>query len=480
MRVYPIHSKARTKRKDIAAAPLLPSLGAIADFTEKTSFTFVHDAASSITRTPQDKARDLYSVRDAGAPSDGATDARAAFAVAAGRRGLAIIPFMASGYAFSSPLANTQGAFLPDPMLTWDELTDAGKFDWGTPDAGWTYDGVINDRHAATWRFADRVLVGEAACRFAADSSTDDGGTSWMSDATTAPSYLGVNAQLLSTARFLPYAVVAASRGSDVNGNNPIGFGAAVINNVAGKNAWGGIIEMQHEIGASLSLCWEIGAKFKSAGPSTALNAYNNGAGVMGLWFAGGGDSAFGGAATHPSNTAMVVLRNNNAGAITAGWQRALVVKSNALDGTDGSAGSSGTGVAIALARRHAIDWGAPTDGGLGTGAFGFRIVSSVVDATNAVQIVPTDSTIQFLDRSGNVFFSAIDGGNDYLLTRSSTGQGRLDAAGASTNADVYLVPKGTGNVKFGTHTASADAAVSGYITIKDSTGATRKLAVIT
>jgi hypothetical protein len=42
------------------------------------------------------------------------------------------------------------------------------------------------------------------------------------------------------------------------------------------------------------------------------------------------------------------------------------------------------------------------------------------------------------------------------------------------------LTPKGAGAVRFGTLTASADAPITGYITIKDSDGTVRKLAVIT
>lgn len=53
-------------------------------------------------------------------------------------------------------------------------------------------------------------------------------------------------------------------------------------------------------------------------------------------------------------------------------------------------------------------------------------------------------------------------------------------AEGSDTNIDIRMTPKGTGVLRFGTLTASADAAVSGYITIKDSAGATCKLAVIT
>lgn len=54
-----------------------------------------------------------------------------------------------------------------------------------------------------------------------------------------------------------------------------------------------------------------------------------------------------------------------------------------------------------------------------------------------------------------------------------------LSAQGSDTNIDLTLTPKGTGNVRFGTLTASADAPITGYITIKDSGGTVRKLAVI-
>ena len=46
-------------------------------------------------------------------------------------------------------------------------------------------------------------------------------------------------------------------------------------------------------------------------------------------------------------------------------------------------------------------------------------------------------------------------------------------------NLDIVLTPAGTGVVKFGTHSALAAETVQGYITIKDSGGTTRKLAVV-
>jgi hypothetical protein len=50
---------------------------------------------------------------------------------------------------------------------------------------------------------------------------------------------------------------------------------------------------------------------------------------------------------------------------------------------------------------------------------------------------------------------------------------------GTDTNIDLALTPKGTGLVRFGTHTATA-LTISGYIEIKDAGGTIRKLAVVT
>lgn len=72
--------------------------------------------------------------------------------------------------------------------------------------------------------------------------------------------------------------------------------------------------------------------------------------------------------------------------------------------------------------------------------------------------------------------------GNEDGLTETSKAAGRvgLEARGASAAIDIHLEPKGSGVMRFGTHTANADAPVSGYITIKDTAGTVRKLAVIT
>ena len=62
----------------------------------------------------------------------------------------------------------------------------------------------------------------------------------------------------------------------------------------------------------------------------------------------------------------------------------------------------------------------------------------------------------------------------------SASASPAMSAQGSDTNIDLALTPKGTGVVQFGTHTANADVAISGFITIRDAGGTLRKLAVIT
>lgn len=59
------------------------------------------------------------------------------------------------------------------------------------------------------------------------------------------------------------------------------------------------------------------------------------------------------------------------------------------------------------------------------------------------------------------------------------TATGTLTLATAAGNGDVLISPNGTGRLRFGTFTGSADVAVTGSVEIKDAGGTTRKLATI-
>jgi hypothetical protein len=70
---------------------------------------------------------------------------------------------------------------------------------------------------------------------------------------------------------------------------------------------------------------------------------------------------------------------------------------------------------------------------------------------------------------------------NNWIKTIGNAGgtAPAIASEGTDTDIDLALTPKGAGNVRFGTYTASMALTVQGYIEIKDSGGTIRKLAVI-
>jgi hypothetical protein len=99
--------------------------------------------------------------------------------------------------------------------------------------------------------------------------------------------------------------------------------------------------------------------------------------------------------------------------------------------------------------------------GSKGTGGHNFTTNGT---STNQFVVAHTATAVNYLQVTGGI---------------ATTGFPIVSAQGSDTNIDLALTPKGTGNVRFGTLTANADAPITGYILIKDSGGTTRKLAVI-
>jgi hypothetical protein len=112
-----------------------------------------------------------------------------------------------------------------------------------------------------------------------------------------------------------------------------------------------------------------------------------------------------------------------------------------------------------------------PTISGQGSDANAFLAITS--KGTSAIRL-QTGGTSQVLINNTT---SAI---NQLGLAGSTAGQAcSIITQGTDTNIDLALTPKGTGRLRFGTHTATADTAVSGYIEILDSGGTVRRLAVV-
>ena len=105
-------------------------------------------------------------------------------------------------------------------------------------------------------------------------------------------------------------------------------------------------------------------------------------------------------------------------------------------------------------------------------------------DSNITLRLAPKGTgTIALMSDSGSFtgfgVQSRAPNGDTWLETQRDVGAVNLFAASGAANGDIRLIPKGTGLVRFGTRTASADAPITGYIEIKDSGGTTRRLAVI-
>lgn len=380
---------------------------------------------------------------------------------------------------------------------------------------------------AQVWKVRDRVFINDGAAFTGNRYGTQSGfvptgveGANWAPRDSTL--FVAQNNGLMAITGF------ASNENLDI-GLGPtetIGVSGFVINNQASRSAWALYADIQHETGTS-SYGLEVAGKNK--GGNSVPTPYGLGTGVYGVWLAGGGDPVYGGSPTNPS-TAGVVLKKNG-----STWNVGIVFEDEAITGTDGA---TGTGVAIALAKGHELQWYKPdTSKGLTirgdqtTGESQFFIIGEA----NAVNLAGSGElpVAKFLGQASSVnyfeFLPALTGnlvmlraaGSDTNIgiqlrvkgsqsvrfqsqnsglydefrvgginsapvnflraygTNSGAGTAVLDAIGTDTNISIRLVPKGTGTVQFGTFTSVADTAINGYVTITDSSGNQRKLATI-
>jgi hypothetical protein len=117
--------------------------------------------------------------------------------------------------------------------------------------------------------------------------------------------------------------------------------------------------------------------------------------------------------------------------------------------------------------------------------AFSVPIRAQGSDTNVALALYAKGNSSVFLS-SNNVFTFSASGPaatvNRIEVLSAITGASpSFSAVGSDTNIDLSLIPKGTGNVRFGTYTAigSTTYSIDGYIEIKDSSGNIRKLAVL-
>ena len=95
-------------------------------------------------------------------------------------------------------------------------------------------------------------------------------------------------------------------------------------------------------------------------------------------------------------------------------------------------------------------------------GARGFTFYTNTY-STLQLSVANTNNAVNYVEIAGSVTGAASS----------------ITAQGSDTNVDLALISKGTGVIKFGIYTTLGAETLAGYITIKDSGGTVRKLAVI-
>jgi len=305
---------------------------------------------------------------------------------------------------------------------------------------------------------------------------------------------------------------------------------AGFVRNTRTVGVWGAYSDVQAELGSGGGLGFEIALKNKTAvslTPTPYFNSFKTG----GIWMPAGGDSSYGGPALNNNDVALAIGSSVSSG---KKWNTGIVFFQDALQGADGS---TGTALAIQMAKGHRITWGAP-----GNNA-GFDIRSEVATAGRDVKLIAFDNSLEILGGGNSPMLnvSGTVGGTNFLNVLNATGvnpvvleaktagaeagmtfwakgtrefkffnnggttevlrigglavvpanflhlytsaagggTANIAALGNDSVIDISLEPKATGLVKFGTFTGSADVPVTGSILMRDATGVLRKLAVV-
>jgi len=270
----------------------------------------------------------------------------------------------------------------------------------------------------------------------------------------------------------MSYDQADVNPGPDSSGVTCIGvLGVGIANkDLAGADAWGGYFEALRSAGVTTA-AFGVEIDAGNNGADYTNSPYDMfGSGVFGLNIAAGGSKSDG--YVSPS-TAAVLIASNPYPYTVQKWNKGIVFGATAITGTNGV---TGNGTAVCLAKGHDIDWQAADD------AVSTRIRSDVTASAHKQELRFTDNGAFFYGPDATLFAAMnVASSVNYLrVYPAATGSAPgLQVEGTDTNADLRLLPKGSGVVRFGGWTASSDVAVNGYITIKDSAGNSRKLATI-
>lgn len=329
----------------------------------------------------------------------------------------------------------TYRTFVPDP---WPYFYNGSNGQGGGPDP-------------KNIRIRRRVLMGQAAD--VDDYRTNVPGFGVRPNWGDAAMWIPGDSDFCCISRNGVYAVSGMSRTSDKAGlTSPTPGTSALVgyvkNDAAGAFGRAIYLEAQRESGAGGTPIIE--AVGKNKGDSKNSTAYTPENGVEGAWFVAGGDPAYGGVPANPCNTAIsfrggVLVASVLTYDVNYAWNKGLVFDRFSIAGTDGSDADTGTGVAIELAKQHAIVWRRPVDNGVG--AF-IRSNKGTASGQSGGILFDTNGTY-FTNAANNAFgfhVQTVSSGVNYLSTLSAvTGGVAVLRAASDVDADVAVSIRGKG-----------------------------------
>lgn len=439
-----------------AAGPLLDQINTLiaTAFTPGMSgmgaaVSFLQAGTGAVARNVQDKERERVSVRDFGAAGSGSGNDAPAFVLAGNSAFPSQVEVPAGAWAMAStPAVAFKTTWIVDRGATFpgagklsavsDSIVSYGGHRSIESDPGF-YNGIFGylEQNAAISAYGTIGLHGVARSA---------GGSGGAGEADIGVAAFGLNDQPGVGGVWGLYSTVVRSGAGGINGATH-GLEIDVAN-------FGSTVELF---------------------PALPFVAGN----TNGIWLCAGGETTEPTAGGSPGivSVALAIIQNDSQASKTAKFGKGIMFHNAAIAGTDGA---TGTGVAMAFATGHSMVWFNNSNQ-----AVAEISVSGRTFASNNLRMDFSDFGILFQDRASGVNAFAVakvaSMVNGLTVTGSITGAAPiLSANGADANIDIELLPKGSGQLRYGTWTSNGDAAVNGYITIRDdNTGTIRKLATI-
>jgi hypothetical protein len=303
---------------------------------------------------------------------------------------------------------------------------------------------------ARIWKFRDRMFVGDAADH--TGNLSQPYGETWLSE--NVATWPEKNAQMTVLSQnyrigFLGGTHIPAGEA----GGSSIGIAGFVYNNGASSTGRALYADVTHDGSATASYGLEIAVN--NLGTDVQANAYSLTGGVIGIHMTpeGGTDYTLGDAdsaateATAPG-TCAINIGAGSGGTANKKWNLGIRFASTSLTGSDGT---TGTAIAIGMAKGHTIEWRA-SDAILAA-----RIRSDVTAAANQdVGILFSGNTVNIVGTGEASIYQGIHvaSGVNYLTFRNAiaTSYPILRPAGSDTNIGLFIDTKGTGIHRFRTN----------------------------